>query len=85
MPMLPQDPSRRLSWGNLLTRILVGWVFLSEGVQKFLFPAALGTGRFAKIGIPGLSFSLPLSGLKRSFAAFSFFSVCSPRWPPSFC
>lgn len=36
----------------LLIRILVGWVFLSEGIQKFVFPAALGVGRFAKIGIP---------------------------------
>lgn len=24
----------------LLIRVLVGWVFLSEGIQKFLFPAA---------------------------------------------
>ena len=52
MPMLPQDSSRRISWGILLVRILAGWVFLSEGIQKFLFPAALGTGRFVKIGIP---------------------------------
>jgi putative oxidoreductase len=36
----------------LSIRILVGWVFLSEGIQKFLFPEALGVGRFAKIGIP---------------------------------
>jgi putative oxidoreductase len=36
----------------LLIRILVGWVFLSEGIQKFLFPEALGVGRFTKIGIP---------------------------------
>src|SRR2546425_13102909 len=47
-----------VSWANraakaiLLIRILVGWVFLSEGVQKFLFPDALGVGRFIKIGIP---------------------------------
>jgi uncharacterized membrane protein YphA (DoxX/SURF4 family) len=27
-------------------------VFLSEGIQKFLFSDALGVGRFAKIGIP---------------------------------
>ena len=33
----------------LLVRILVGWVFLSEGIQKFLFPEALGVGRFTKI------------------------------------
>jgi uncharacterized membrane protein YphA (DoxX/SURF4 family) len=31
---------------------VVGLVFLSEGIQKFLFPDQLGIGRFAKIGIP---------------------------------
>jgi putative oxidoreductase len=36
----------------VLIRILVGWVFVSEGIQKFLFPEALGVGRFVKIGIP---------------------------------
>jgi uncharacterized membrane protein YphA (DoxX/SURF4 family) len=36
----------------VLIRILVGWVFISEGIQKFLFPDALGVGRFTKIGIP---------------------------------
>jgi putative oxidoreductase len=36
----------------LLVRILVGWVFLSEGIQKFLFADELGAGRFARIGIP---------------------------------
>jgi putative oxidoreductase len=36
----------------VLVRLLVGTVFLSEGVQKFLFPVALGAGRFAKIGFP---------------------------------
>jgi uncharacterized membrane protein YphA (DoxX/SURF4 family) len=35
-----------------LVRILVGAVFVSEGIQKFLFPVALGAGRFAKIGFP---------------------------------
>jgi len=35
-----------------LVRLLVGSVFVSEGVQKFLFPVALGAGRFARIGIP---------------------------------
>jgi putative oxidoreductase len=37
---------------TILVRLLVGAVFLSEGIQKFLYPAALGAGRFAKIGIP---------------------------------
>jgi uncharacterized membrane protein YphA (DoxX/SURF4 family) len=36
----------------VLVRLLVGTVFLSEGVQKFLFPVAIGAGRFAKIGFP---------------------------------
>lgn len=36
----------------ILIRLIVGGVFLSEGVQKFLFPDALGAGRFSKIGIP---------------------------------
>src|SRR5277367_3396589 len=42
----------RVAKALLLIRILVGWVFVSEGVQKFLFPAQLGVGRFEKIGIP---------------------------------
>jgi len=37
---------------TLLVRLLVGSVFLSEGIQKFLYPAELAAGRFAKIGIP---------------------------------
>jgi len=36
----------------ILIRILVGSVFLSEGIQKFLFPESIGAGRFVKIGIP---------------------------------
>lgn len=36
----------------VLLRLAVGVVFLSEGLQKFLFAEAQGAGRFAKIGIP---------------------------------
>jgi putative oxidoreductase len=36
----------------VLIRLMVGAVFLSEGVQKVLYPADLGAGRFAKIGLP---------------------------------
>jgi uncharacterized membrane protein YphA (DoxX/SURF4 family) len=46
----------------VLIRILVGWVFLSEGIQKFLYPAALGVGRFAKIGIPAPQVMAPFVG-----------------------
>ena len=35
-----------------LIRLTVGAVFLSEGIQKFLYPAARGVGRFEGIGIP---------------------------------
>src|ERR1039458_2671924 len=48
---------------TVLIRVLVGWVFLSEGIQKFLFPESLGVGRFAKIGIPDPSFSAPFVGV----------------------
>ncbi len=37
---------------TLLVRLAVGVVFASEGLQKFLYPDALGVGRFTKIGIP---------------------------------
>ena len=36
----------------VLIRLLVGGIFLSEGIQKFLYPVELAAGRFAKIGIP---------------------------------
>jgi putative oxidoreductase len=48
---------------NVLVRALVGPVFLSEGVQKFLFPEALGVGRFAKIGISMPQISAPFVGV----------------------
>ena len=37
---------------TILVRLLVGSVFLSEGIQKFLYPAELAAARFEKIGIP---------------------------------
>jgi uncharacterized membrane protein YphA (DoxX/SURF4 family) len=37
---------------TIFIRIVVGAIFLTEGIQKFLYPAELGVGRFAKIGIP---------------------------------
>lgn len=47
----------------VLIRLLVGMVFLSEGIQKFLFPEALGVGRFVKIGIPAPGFFAPFVGV----------------------
>lgn len=41
---------------TLLIRLMVGTVFLSEGIQKFLFPALRGVGRFQKMGLPSAEF-----------------------------
>jgi putative oxidoreductase len=45
-----------------MVRLAVGGVFLSEGLQKFIFPIALGVGRFEKIGIPLPGFFAPFVG-----------------------
>ena len=37
---------------TILIRLMIGVVFLSEGIQKFLFPVSRGSGRFEKIGLP---------------------------------
>src|ERR1051326_3484354 len=47
---------------TVLIRVMVGGVFLAEGLQKFIYPAALGAGRFAKIGIPAPDFMGPFVG-----------------------
>ncbi len=41
---------------------MVGIVFLSEGIQKFLFAGKLGAGRFSKIGLPNPDFLGPFVG-----------------------
>jgi putative oxidoreductase len=62
-----------VTWANraakavLLVRVLVGWVFLSEGIQKFLFPDSLGVGRFVKIGIPWPQVTAPFVGVVEIF------------------
>lgn len=53
----------RVAKAILLIRVLVGWVFLSEGIQKFLFPDSLGMGRFVKIGIPWPQGMAPFVGV----------------------
>ncbi|WP_066215069.1 DoxX family protein [Flammeovirga sp. MY04] len=39
-------------YGTGLIRLMVGIVFTSEGIQKFLFPNERGTGRFEELGFP---------------------------------
>lgn len=41
---------------TIIIRFMVGAVFLSEGIQKFLFPAIRGAGRFEKMGFPNPEF-----------------------------
>jgi uncharacterized membrane protein YphA (DoxX/SURF4 family) len=41
---------------------MVGAVFLSEGIQKFLYPDQIGSGRFAKIGLPAPDILGPFVG-----------------------
>ena len=50
-------PNRKLSASHapaavILIRLAVGGIFLSEGIQKFVYPDDLAAGRFARIGIP---------------------------------
>ena len=47
----------------VLVRLIVGAVFLSEGIQKFLYPDVLGVGRFTKIGIPAPEVMAPFVGV----------------------
>jgi len=42
--------------GTILIRLVVGLIFFTEGIQKYLFPELLGTGRFMKIGFSDPSF-----------------------------
>lgn len=60
------DPHTSSSVGapaaTVLVRLMVGAVFLSEGLQKFLFVEALGVGRFERIGIPAPALMAPAVG-----------------------
>ena len=53
--MFQKITKTNLSKTTILIRLMVGAVFLSEGIQKFLFADTLGAGRFAKIGLPSLN------------------------------
>ena len=40
----------------VLIRLVPGLIFLSEGLQKFIVPDAVGAGRFAKLGFSNPEF-----------------------------
>lgn len=48
---------------TVLVRLAIAFVFVTEGIQKFLSPEVLGIGRFAKIGIPSPEMTAPFVGV----------------------
>ena len=46
----------RKSRSYILIRLVVGLIFLSEGIQKFIFPEITGVGRFQQIGFDYATF-----------------------------
>jgi uncharacterized membrane protein YphA (DoxX/SURF4 family) len=55
--------STREDLAVVLIRAVVGPVFLFEGIQKFLYPAEVGVGRFQRIGIPSPELAAPFVGV----------------------
>jgi len=67
MFMKQQNQTQRVSPSSapgavLLLRLAIAFVFVTEGIQKFLTPEVLGAGRFAKIGIPYPEITGPFVG-----------------------
>ena len=63
MTLLQRATATKGGYAVVLIRILVGWVFVSEGIGKFLYAAAQGAGRFEKIGIPAPHIMGPFVGV----------------------
>jgi putative oxidoreductase len=63
MPTLGRIVKSSAPAAVILIRLAVGGVFLSEGIQKFLYPAELAAGRFARIGIPAPEVMGPFVGV----------------------
>ncbi|HTJ10647.1 MAG TPA: DoxX family protein [Dinghuibacter sp.] len=53
----------------LFIRLMVGGIFLSEGLQKFIYPSILGGGRFLSIGFPLPYFSAYFDGVLQVICA----------------
>lgn len=64
----------------ILIRFAVGAVFLSEGIQKFLFPDTLGVGRFLKIGLPAPEIMAPFVGSVEVVCGFWVLLGLWTRW-----
>jgi putative oxidoreductase len=57
--LLAPSPPRAV----ILVRLAIAFVFVTEGIQKFLYADALGVGRFTKIGIPYPDMTAPFVGV----------------------
>lgn len=62
MKLLEQITATAAPSAVILIRLMVGAVFLSEGIQKFMNPAEVGSGRFTKIGLPSPELLAPFVG-----------------------
>ncbi|MEX2465284.1 MAG: DoxX family protein [Gemmatimonadota bacterium] len=54
--VLASDPASAHS-ATVLIRLMVGMVFLAEGIQKFVYPGSRGPGRFESMGFPAPEFT----------------------------
>jgi putative oxidoreductase len=67
---------------HVLIRLMVGGVFLSEGLQKFLFPASRGSGRFESIGLPWPEVLGPFVGGVETLCGALILLGMGLRWAP---
>ena len=67
---------------TVLVRVIVGWVFLSEGILKFRLPETLGVGRFTQIGIPAPEAMAPFVGVVEIVCGGLLIVGFLPGWPP---
>jgi uncharacterized membrane protein YphA (DoxX/SURF4 family) len=63
MPLVRRIVATTAPGAVILIRLIVGGVFFSEGIQKFLFADQNGVGRFVKIGIPSPDITAPFVGV----------------------
>lgn len=56
LSLRPHNAPSRAWHATLLIRLMVGAVFLAEGLQKFIYPDMRGPGRFEGMGFPNPEF-----------------------------
>ncbi len=56
--------------GYLLIRLILGYVFLVAGLQKFIFPDDMGPGRFIEMGFPVPEFTAYFVGFFETLGGF---------------